>query len=282
MDHAEWAAQPELHDPVLIAAFEGWNDAGDAATTAVRWVRDHWAPHELATIDCEEFFDFTATRPNVRLEDGVTRCIDWPDFELTYGSLAGRDIVTLVGTEPALKWRTFSRQVLDIAEELDVGFVLTLGALLAEVPHTKPTNVIGTATDPELVTQLGLRRSGYEGPTGIVGILQKACHDEGLDSASLWAPVPAYVPGAPSPKAALALVRRSAEILQVRCDATDLEIASAAYERQISAVVRDDDDMTEYVETLEQRWDEAPDPDPGIVPSVDDLVAEVEQFLREQ
>jgi proteasome assembly chaperone (PAC2) family protein len=160
--------------------------------------------------------------------------------------------------------------------------VLTLGALLAEVPHTKPTNVIGTATDPELIAQLGLRRSGYEGPTGIVGVLQNACHAEGLDSASLWAPVPAYVPGAPSPKAALALVRRTAEMLQVRCDATDLEIASAAYERQVSAVVRDDDDMTEYVEDLEQRWDEEPDAEPGIVPSADDLVAEVEQFLREQ
>jgi len=278
MEHVEWLAQPELQDPILVAAFEGWNDAGDAASTAVRWMRDHWAPQPLATIDCEEFFDFTATRPNVRLEDGVTRRIDWPHFELTYGSTSGRDIVTLVGTEPALRWRTFCRQVLDIAEELDVGFVLTLGALLAEVPHTKPTNVIGTATDPELIERLDLRRSGYEGPTGIVGVLQNACHDAGLDSASLWAPVPAYVPGAPSPKAALALVRRSAELLDVPCDATDLEIASAAYERQITAVVENDDDMTEYVEDLEQRWDEAPD----VVPSVEDLVAEVEQFLREQ
>jgi proteasome assembly chaperone (PAC2) family protein len=260
-----------------VLAFEGWNDAGDAASTALRWLRDRWAPEPLAEIDGEDFYDFTETRPHVRLADGVTRTIDVPNVELTWGSDAGRDVIALVGHEPQLRWKTFTRQVLDVADALGVSFVLSLGALLTDVPHTVDTRVIGTATDPALIERLGLQRSGYEGPTGIVGVLGDALGRVGLPSASLWAPVPSYVPGAPSPKAALALVRRAAELLDIGVVTTDLEIASAAYERQVSEVVADDDEMMEYVERLEHRYATERD-----VPSSADLVAEVERFLRDQ
>ena len=280
MEHVRWIGErPHLHDPVLVLAFEGWNDAGDAASTALRWLRDRWASEPLAEIDGEDFYDFTSTRPHVRLTDGVTRSIDWPCVELTWGNDAGRDIVTMLGSEPQLHWQTFCRVVLDVAESLGVGFVVSLGALLAEVPHTKPINVIGTGTDPALIASLGLRRSGYEGPTGIVGVLHDAFGRVDVKSASLWAPVPAYVPGAPSPKAALALVQRAGSVLDVGLVTTDLEIASAAYERQVSEVVTDDDEMTEYVERLERRYDEDRS---GPLEADVDIVAEVERFLREQ
>lgn len=278
MEHVRWAGDPpELSDPALVVAFEGWNDAGDSASTALRWLRDRWASEPLAEIDGEDFYDFTSTRPQVRLIDGVERTIDWPTVELTWGREAGRDVITMIGSEPQLRWQTFAREVVSIAHELGVGLAVSLGALLTDVPHTKPINVIGTASDPDLIRRLGLQRSGYEGPTGMIGVLHDAFGRAGIDSASLWAPVPAYVPGAPSPKAALALVRRTSTLLNVGLVTTDLEIASAAYERQVSEVVAGDDEMTEYVERLERHYDTERD-----VPSGDELVEEVERFLREQ
>jgi len=276
VDHVRWTSRPSLRRPVLVAAFEGWNDAGDAASTAARWMRDRWAPNAFAEIDAEEFFDFTSTRPTVRLVDGITREIAWPHTELTAGSVAGVDAVVLLGSEPQLRWRTYCEQVIDVARTVEARMVLTLGALLAEVPHSRPTSVIGTALDPQLVERLGLQRSNYEGPTGIVGVLQTALAKAGLPSASLWAAVPAYVPGAPSPKAALALVERTAELLEVPALTTDLEIASASYERQVSEVVAGDEEMREYVERIEERYDTEDDDVP-----VDSFVEEVERFLRD-
>ncbi len=276
VDHVRWTSRPSLRRPVLVAAFEGWNDAGDAASTAARWMRDRWAPNAFAEIDAEEFFDFTSTRPTVRLVDGITREIAWPHTELTAGSVAGVDAVVLLGSEPQLRWRTYCDQVIDVARTVEARMVLTLGALLAEVPHSRPTSVIGTALDPQLVERLGLQRSNYEGPTGIVGVLQTALAKAGLPSASLWAAVPAYVPGAPSPKAALALVERTAELLEVPALTTDLEIASASYERQVSEVVAGDEEMREYVERIEERYDTEDDDVP-----VDSFVEEVERFLRD-
>jgi proteasome assembly chaperone (PAC2) family protein len=272
MEHLRWTSRPALRRPVVIAAFEGWNDAGDAATTAARWMRDRWAPRVFAEIDPEEFFDFTATRPLVRLEDGERR-IDWPLTELSAGSEAGRDIVVVLGSEPQLRWRTFTDQVVDVAREVGAELVITLGALLAEVPHTRPTSVMATGDDPDM----GLAISQYEGPTGIVGVLHDGCNQAGLKSASLWAAVSAYVPGAPSPKAALALIERVSDLLDIPVMVTDLEIAAASYERQVSEVVTDDEEMTEYVERLEERYDG----EDG-VPSPASLVEEVERFLRDQ
>ena len=257
----------------MVAAFEGWNDAGDAASVAGDWLRSRWAPEPLAEVDPEEFFDFTSTRPRVELREGV-RTIEWPATTLTYGSAAGLDTVVLLGTEPQLRWRTFCAQVVAVAQAIDARLVLTLGALLAEVPHTRPTSVIGTAVDPTVLERFGLERSSYEGPTGIVGVLQDACTRADVPAASLWAAVPSYVPGAPSPKAALALVERAAGVLAVPVSTTDLDIAAAAYERQVSDVVADDEEMVTYVERLEQRYD-----DNQGVPS-GSLAEEVERFLR--
>jgi proteasome assembly chaperone (PAC2) family protein len=276
MEHVRWSSRPALRRPVLITAFEGWNDAGDAASTAARWLRDRWASRPFAEIDPEEFFDFTATRPQVRIEDGK-RQIDWPITELSAGTIGGRDVVILLGNEPQLRWRTYSEQVVHVARELDVELVVTLGALLAEVPHTRPTSIVCSTEDDALAGRLDASPSNYEGPTGIVGVLHDAFRRSGVPTASLWAAVSAYVPGAPSPKAALALVERVATLLDTSVTATDLEIAAAAYERQVSEVVADDEEMTDYLDRLEMQYDE----DDG-VPSPSALVEEVERFLREQ
>lgn len=256
----------------MIAAFEGWNDAGDAASTAARWMRERWAPRVFAEVDCEDFFDFTATRPQVCIEGG-TRRIEWPVTEASAGGLAGRDVVVVLGAEPQLRWRTFCDQIVTIARDVGAERLITLGSLLAEVPHTRPTSVMATSDDPAW----DLAVSHYEGPTGIVGVLHDACRQAGIRSASLWSAVSAYVPGAPSPKAALALVQRVAALLDVPALTTELEVATAEYERQVSDVVADDEEMSEYVDRLEERYDE----DDGVT-SPASLVEEVERFLRDQ
>lgn len=277
MEHLRWTHRPTLERPVLIAAFEGWNDAGDAASSAVSWFTDRWDAEPFADIDPEEFFDFTSTRPEVRNEDG-RRVIDWPTNQFVAGKLpdSGRDVILLQGVEPQLKWRTFCGLVLEVAQTFDAAMVVTLGALLAEVPHSRPVSIAGTAYDREVVERLGLAQSTYEGPTGIVGVLHAQCRDADVTSASLWATVPTYVPGSPSPKATLALVEKTAALLDTGVITTDLEIATASYERQINELVEDDDETQAYVAALEQRHDEGDDDEP------DDLITEVERFLRDQ
>ena len=278
MEHLRWSYRPTLERPVLIAAFEGWNDAGDAASSAVRWFGDRWEASPFADIDPEDFFDFTSTRPEVRLEDDA-RVVDWPENQFLAGSIPGtdQDVILLQGVEPQLRWRTFCDLVLEMAETFDASMVVTLGALLAEVPHSRPVNVVGSAYEPEMVRRLGLEPSRYEGPTGIVGVLHAQCREAGRSSASLWAAVPTYVPGAPSPKATLALVEKTAALLDTEVLTTDLEIAAASYERQIDELVDDDEETRSYVSALEQRYDEAATSStPG------DLIAEVERFLRER
>ena len=270
-----------------MAAFEGWNDAGDAASSAARWLADRHGAELVATIEAEDFFDFTTTRPIVSFDEDGERRITWPDTELWSATTAGgTDLVILVGHEPHLRWRTYSRAVTEAADALGCSLVLTLGALLSDVPHTRPTSVTGTADDPDLIDGLHLVSSTYEGPTGIVGILHGACRDRGIPSASLWATVPTYVSGAPSPKATLALVERAAGVLGLSLPTTDLEIATAAYERQIDELVAADEDTAAYVAGLEEAADDDPDDDEDT--DVDafadadpaDLVEEVERFLR--
>src|SRR3954468_15864440 len=232
MPHLLRTARPTLRQPVLVAAFEGWNDAGEAATFAARFLAERWDAEPFATIDPEEFFDFTSTRPHVQLDDNEQREIVWPATTLSSTSVPGADldVIFVVGSEPQLKWRTFCAQIVDVAQEHDARLVVTLGALLAEVAHTRPVSIVGTAYDAALVRRLGLTRSAYQGPTGIVGVLHDACRQADIPSASLWAAVPTYVPSAPSPKAALALVERMSELLAVPIATTDLEIASASHE----------------------------------------------------
>jgi proteasome assembly chaperone (PAC2) family protein len=278
MVHVRWTTRPTLRSPVVIAAFEGWNDAGDAASTAARYLVERWDVERVAEIDPEEFFDFTSTRPEVHLDDEGMREIIWPTTELHAGTIPGgdQDVLVVIGTEPQLRWRTYCAELTEVAQSFDARLCLTLGALLAEVPHTRPTPVVGTAYEPDVVAGLELQPSRYEGPTGIVGVLHDAWRRAGLRSASLWATVPAYVPGAPSPKAALALIERTSTMLQSWVPTTDLEIASASYERQVTELVEADDDTAAYVRHLEEAQEEREEVDPA------DFVAEVERFLRDQ
>lgn len=279
MDHVRWTSRPHLESPVVIAAFEGWNDAGDAASTAARYLVDRWDAEAFGEVDPEEFFDFTSTRPQVRIDEGGQREIVWPSTDLFAATMPGDagDALIVLGVEPQLRWRTFCAQLTDVAQAVQARLVVVLGALLAEVPHSRPTQVVGTAYDPEIVSTLGLQPSSYEGPTGIVGVLHAACRETGLPSASLWATVPSYVPGAPSPKAALALVERLGTLLSVWVPTTDLEIASASYERQVTELVDSDEETSDYVTALEQRHDEDDD-----FPTGTSIVEEVERFLRER
>jgi len=283
MDHVRWQDRPHLRRPVLVAAFEGWNDAADAASTAARYLRDRWSARPFASIDPEEFYDFTSTRPQARLINGITRKIVWPVNELSAAALPGTvgDVVVLLGHEPQLKWRTFSDQVVQVATELGVELVVILGALLADVAHTRPVRVTGTAADAELVRRLGLGRSTYEGPTGIVGVLHDALSRASLPSASLWAAVPHYVASTTSPKAALALVERTIELLGSSIVTADLQVAAADYERQVSEVVAADEDVSAYVRRLEASADEDDVADMETVTG-DALADELERYLRDQ
>jgi len=273
---------PDLRDPILIAAFEGWNDAGDAATMAARQLAERFDATPLVDIDPERYFDFSTTRPIVRLDDDRQRSITWPENQLLAARVptAARDVVILVGLEPQLQWRRFCRQVLGVAEAIEASTIVTLGALLADVPHTRPVQVFGAAEDPALQTQLDLAPSSYEGPTGIVGALTTQAAEAGFPTATFWASVPSYVPGAPSPKAALALVHHVCEVVGTTVFVTDLEIAAASYERQVDELVAEDDETADYVHDLEAAWDaddeiDELDDDPEL------LVAEVEEFLRD-
>ncbi|MFP5375848.1 MAG: PAC2 family protein [Acidimicrobiia bacterium] len=286
MDPVRWDDRPRLRRPVLVAAFEGWNDAGEAASLAARYLAAQWAARRFATVDPEEFYDFTATRPRVRFGDGPRREVVWPDGELSAASLAGsaHDVVFLHAAEPQLRWRTYATAVVDVARSLGVELALTLGGLGAEVPHTRPVRITGTAADAGLERRLGLERSRYQGPTGIVGVLHDALAGGGIASASLWAAVPHYVSGTPSPKAALALVERTAALLGTQVETLDLEVAAAAYERQVSEVVAEDEDVAGYVARLEESGGdgEGDEPDELPWPPPPDLAGEVERFLRDQ
>ena len=279
MDPVRWADRPRLRRPVLIGAFEGWNDAGDGASTAARYLAASWGARPFATIDPEEFYDFTETRPFVRMDDEGVRQIDWPEPELSAATApgTGRDVVFLHAAEPNLKWRTFCATVVGVATELGVELALTLGALLADVPHTRPVRVTGAAVSADLLDAYGLQRSTYEGPTGVIGALHHAFAGAGIPSASLWAAVPHYVAKTPSPKATLALVERAAGMLGVSMDTADLDLAASSYERQVSEVVAADEDVAEYVRRLEED-----DDGEGDVPTPESLAAEAERFLREQ
>lgn len=282
-------AHPELRSPILIAAFRGWNDAGESASFAASHLARVWAAEKMASIDPEEFYDFQSVRPQVELVDGLTRRITWPANELYSAQLEGdHDVILLVGTEPSHRWRTFAEVVVEVARTHGVKFVVTLGALLADVPHSRPVHITGTAVDPELVERLGLQRSRYEGPTGIVGVLHDAFGRAGIDSASLWAAVPHYLAVSPNPKAAQALVDKATELIGIPASTTELEHATRAYEDRVSDMVATDEDVQAYVQLLEERADERDDEEPvdpidaSNLPSGDALAAELEKFLRER
>jgi proteasome assembly chaperone (PAC2) family protein len=273
--------RPHLERPILIAAFRGWNDGGQGASLAAGYLARLWGGELIADVEPEEFFDFQATRPHVRLVDGVTREIDWPETSFYRARPKGfdRDVVLLLGIEPNLRWQAFSRLVVDFAADLGVELVVSLGSLLADVPHTRPPPVTGSASDRELVERLGLQSSRYEGPTGIVGVLHDFCRQQGLPSVSLWAAVPHYVSLTPSPRAALALCERLGSLLDIEVDVDELKEASDGYVEQVSRAVATDADTQAYVDELETRADELDESD---IPSGEALAAELTRFLRER
>src|SRR5256885_9775225 len=281
-DGVRMSERPSLRQPVLVAAFRGWNDGGQGATLAAGYLAKQWGGARFAEIDPENFYDFQATRPHVSLDDGLTRKLDWPENGFFHAEIpgTGRDAVILLGTEPNLRWKTFSQLVLGLAQDLGVERIVTFGSLLADVPHTRPAPVTAAATDEQLVEELGLEPSRYEGPTGIVGVLLDAARGAGIPSLSLWAAVPHYVSLAPSPRAALSLVNRFAELMSMGVDTDDLETAADEYSEQVSEAVSTDADTAAYVEELERRVDLLREEED--LPSGDSLAAELTRFLRER
>ena len=261
-----------------MLAFEGWNDAGDAASTAARHVGGRFDAEAFAEIDSEIFYDFTDTRPIVQLDDDGSRSIHWPANQFSAAAMVDtdQDLLVFSGLEPQLRWRTYTEQIVQLATDLGVEFVVSLGALIADVAHSRPTTIYGSTDNTELGKRLDLEPSSYEGPTGIVGVVHSAFREAGIDSVSLWAAVPSYVPHANSPKAALALVDRLAQILDFPILGGDLVEASADYESQITALIDEDDETKAYVQNLESQYD-------SVGPeSSAELISELEQFLKDQ
>jgi len=268
----------------MVCAFKGWNDAGDAASSAVSFLAGTLGARRFASLDSEEFYDFQANRPCIRLGEAEQREISWPTIEILEAAAprAPRDLVLVQGVEPSMRWRTFSSSLVDLAEALGVQLVVTLGALLGDVPHTRPVAMTGHASDPSLMRRLGITPSSYEGPTGIVGVLHATCARAGLPSASLWAAVPHYVAAATSPKAALALLRRVEGVIGVSVDVSELESAAGDYERQVGLAVQSDPEIQAFVERLEQASDSEGESSVAEVPSGDTLAREFQRFLRQR
>ena len=279
-----WDRRPnDLRAPALVCAFGGWNDAGDAATRAVGYLSEALSAQRFASLDSEEFYDYQTTRPTIRLDDDDRRQLEWPKVEVfeARAARAPRDLILMHGVEPSMRWQTFASQVVDLAEALGVQLVVSLGALLGDVPHTRPVAMSGHATDPALLAKLGVQPTRYEGPTGIVGVLHAMCADAGLPSATLWAAVPHYVASAPSPKATLALLRRTEALVGVSVDLSELEAAAIEYERQVGLAVESDADIQAFVERLERTVD-SEDDDDGNVPSGEAIAREFQRFLRQR
>lgn len=299
IQHIRWLDPvPQLKKATLIVAFEGWNDAGSAATIAANHLSKHWSCTTVADIDPEQFYNFTSTRPVVQIDKQPQRILKWPSNKFKVARLPhGRtDVVLLIGVEPQLRWRTFCDQIIATAEVLNTDSVVTLGSLLAEVPHSRPVEVYGTADNKTLRTTYELSPSTYEGPTGIVGVLAAACREAGYPTASFWSAVPSYTPGTPYPKAALALVNRAAAVMGTSMATVDLERTAFVYEREITQLMEKDEETSEYVKRLEQAWDdlkgsalqinetdeaEADANDPVLENDPTTLLTEVEEFLRD-
>jgi proteasome assembly chaperone (PAC2) family protein len=284
VDQLIWDGDPpQLRSPILVCAFAGWNDAAGSATTALGAIAGSLDAAAIAHIDPEDFFDFQVNRPTIRLSEGQTREVDWPANVLfsAPAPAAERDLALLSGIEPNTRWRTFAETIMAAATQLNVEMVVTLGALIADVAHSRPVPITGLASDPELVERLGLSRSNYEGPTGIVGIVHDACRQHGVVSASLWAAVPHYVAAVPNPKAALALLRRLEVFTGIAIEASDLEDASERFEEQVSRAVEANPEIAEQVRRLEAEQEDTFELGQD-VPSGETIAKEFEQFLRQR
>ena len=282
MEYVEYLDRPVTDRPPVVCAFRGWNDGGEAATIAIRYLSERWHGRVFAHLDPEDFFDFQVSRPTVRLEQGVSRVIEWPRGEFALASAGGKDVVLFSCNEPNLKWQTFTKSVLGVAQGLGSGLLVTLGAFLTDVPHTRAVPVVGSALDEETAGRLGLSRSQYEGPTGIVGVLHDTSIRRGLPSVSLWAAVPHYLPAAPNPKAALALIQRASALLELPVDTSSLERAAQGWEESVARLIQESDELSEYVGKLEAATDQNLGEVRMEPASGEAIAAELERFLREQ
>jgi proteasome assembly chaperone (PAC2) family protein len=291
MDQLFELYRPQLRDPILLAAFAGWNDAAEAATGAIRFLMRQWNAEPCAEIEPETFFIFTETRPQVRIVEGQQRRITWPQNQFYHARPPGsaRDVLFLVGAEPHLKWKTFCRLVLDYAVDCGVDLVVCLGALLADVLHSRPPVLSGSIADPSLarrVARLGLKGSRYEGPTGIVGVLTNACKERSISSGSLWGSVPHYISSMSNPSVTGALVRGVADVFDFRVDLSELERSAVRFNNQVARAIADDADVAAYVKQLEEREGSAGEPrlaelpPPADLPSADVLIGELEEFFK--
>jgi len=284
VDSLTWEGDlPRLRSPILVCAFRGWNDAAAAASTALASIANDLEGELIARIDPEDFFDFQSTRPTIQMDEGQTRRIEWPENNVIAVPVpsADRDLVLFDGTEPNLRWRTFSETIATVADALGVEMVITLGALIAEVSHTLPVPITGLASSAALVEELELERSSYEGPTGIVGVVHDLCRQSGLDSASLWAAVPHYVAAVPNPKAALALLRRLEGLTGIAVEASELEEETEDYEEQIGRAVAANPEIEELVQRIEAEQVDLLDAE-GELPNADTLAREFQRFLRQR
>jgi proteasome assembly chaperone (PAC2) family protein len=274
----EFENWPELKDPVLVAAFEGWNDAGDAATGAIEHLELTWSATPLAALDPDDYYDFQVNRPTISLVDGVSRRISWPTTRLSVCRPAGADfdLVLVRGIEPNMRWRGFCEELLEIMRELGVQTAVTLGALLSDSPHTRPTPVTGTSYDAASAARFGLDRSRYEGPTGIVGVLQEACVRVGIPAISFWAAVPHYVAQPPNPKATIALLHRVEEVLDIAVPLGELPAQADDWQKLVNEMAAEDDDVRDYIRNLEERDDDGEMREA----SGDAIAKEFERYLR--
>ena len=281
MQHTTFTRRPDLRRPILVAAFEGWNDAGEAASYALNFLADELGAETIGHIDPEEFYDFQVTRPTVHLDEDGERRIEWPSVEILAAVLpdADRDIILLRGTEPNLRWRTFAGEIMEVANELGAELLVTLGALLANVPHTRPVQVAVTTVNHDLATQLDLPTSRYEGPTGMIGVLADAAKRASLPSVSIWAALPHYVEVSHNPKAALALLAKLGDLLPLELETEALEEESETFDASVAEIIEEDPELLGYVRRLEEETDR--DEELADLPA-EELVAEVERFLRDQ
>jgi proteasome assembly chaperone (PAC2) family protein len=281
MDHVTLISRPPLRRPVLLAAFDGWNDAGESATSALDAISSELEATTFATVDPEEFYDFQATRPTVRLVEGI-RHVEWPAAELRAARLpaADHDLILLRGHEPNLRWRTFAAEVMEVAASFAVEMVVTVGALLADVPHTRPTQVVSSTGDPLLAERLGLPLSRYEGPTGILGVLSDAAARLGIPAVGLWAALPHYLHLAPNPWGAMALIEELGRLLPITVDTGELAGQTEAFDTAVTDLIDENPELAGYIERLETDTDEDDAPGLADLPP-EQFVAEVERYLRD-
>jgi len=285
MDSIIWEREPpELRSPVLVASFSGWNDAANAASTALGAIAASLETELVAQIDPEEYFDFQANRPTISIADGSMQGVEWPDNLIVAATAEGaeRDLLLISGTEPSTRWRTFCNSVLDVAERCGVESVVTFGSLIADVAHTRPVPITGLASDDELIAQLGFEDVAYEGPTGVLGVFHAICKERGFSAASLWAAVPHYAAAVPNPKAGLALLRRLEGMIGIAVEASELEDAAGSFEKQVSQAVAANPEIREMVERLEEQQDEVAGFSQEDVPSGDAIAQDFQRFLRQQ